>query len=177
MVSERITALRRKWILTFAESAELDRLLEEQARLTGIEQERQARLAKEREGKQAFILNYRRGNIFQKTEDMDQISKEIWAADSLEAAEEACKIMVEEERWNPTGIAITDALSARLNVYKGNQLEKHNPIWVNPYSIAPSQQANGGPFEFAEIVVKDLTGKDINIADGNVGWSPNQESR
>lgn len=168
---ERVTYLERQGIINFAEAQELSGLREEQNRLAVESEERRLALEKEHEGKQAFVLKYRRGNIFQDPEDMEVVRQEIWAQNATEAAEIACGAMISGEIWgDPTGVAITDAASCRLDVFEGDQLKEHKPIWVNPYGIAPSQIKDGGPTGWAETAFKALTGKDLEIHDGRIDF-------
>lgn len=168
MPAERIRELERKGILNLFEGQELAVLREEESERLAVEEERRQALEKEREGKKAFILKYRRGNIFQDARDMEMVREEIWAKDAAEAAEIACTSMVSQERWNATGTSITDASSCRLDVFEGDQLRRHRPVWVNPYAIAPSQQVDGGPTAFAENAMRALTGRSVNISDGKI---------
>lgn len=168
MTAERIRELERKGILNLFEGQELNVLRGEEAKKLALLEEQRLALDKAREGKKAFILQYRRGNIFQDAKDMERVRNEIWAKDATEAAEIACTLMETQERWNPTGISITDASSCRLDVFEGDQLTTHRPILVNPYAIAPSQQVDGGPTAFAENAMQLLTRRSVNISGGKI---------
>jgi len=167
---KRITRLRRQPILTFSQVHELDILLYEQQQ---EEQGRVAKEAREREmrqsGKQVFVLRYKRGTVFQSSEDMAEVVREVWANDPTEAAEISCRFMLgQESLLDPTGVHITDAASCRLDTFKGDQRQLHDPIWVNPYGIAPSQQSDGGPIGFAQDIIRAITGKNMEVIDGSV---------
>src|SRR3990167_4524207 len=169
MSEERLKELKSKPYHNFFELEELACLRNEEAkRLESEEKERRRALEAERAGKKLFALKYKEGNIYQKPKDMAEAREEIWAATPTEAAEIACQIMISKERWNPTGTSITDSSSCRLDVFEGDQEQTHKPIWVNPYSIAPSQQFDGGPAAFAESALKALTGRKVNIEQGTV---------
>lgn len=163
MSIERIRELQqiqgKRGMLDFIQAKELDDLLRARAELP-------SNVNKKREGDRIFMFKYHRGNIYQNPDEMEKVTTEIWASTPQEAAEIACNQMLSQEKGSLT--FIIDADSARLDVSKCNQLKKHKPIWVNPYSIAPSQQVDGGPLAFAENVLRTVTNEDVNIENGRV---------
>ncbi len=169
MSADRLNELKSKAYLNFLELEELFGLRNEETRRLELEEKERCRaLEAERAGKKIFDLRYKEGNIYQDPKDMAEASEKIWAATPRDATEIACQRMISKERWNITGTSITDSLSCRLNVFEGDQSQAHKPVWVNPYSIALSQQFDGGPAAFAESALKALTGRKVSVEQGRV---------
>lgn len=161
---ERMQQLRNQGKINLFEAYELEDLYKKDQEEKKEAELEKLRLAVQRIGQKMFTLTYKYGSFYSEPKDWHNIKVEIWAKDATEAAEIACKRMIDEESgWYSTGSMITDATTCRLDVFEGDQSEKHKAILVNPYGIAPSQQADGGPLGWAETVFKALTGKELEI--------------
>ena len=170
MNNERIRQLERQGILNMFEAQELAKLRDEQQSISIREEQIREKKEQDKIGKKMFQLKYEYGHAMMDRYKWEKRFEEIWGENATEAAELSCRRMMSQESSSSTSYWLTDALTCRLNVFDGNQAEQHDPIWVNPYSIAPSQIADGGPFGFLEALSVGLTGNGVDITNGEANF-------